>query len=479
MKTILVIVLAAFTLSCGNKQQENTAEKINKEIAAGNFLIADSLINKYIDENKLSESEIYDLRFQQDLMARKVLDFNKNKEDVVEYISKYYPDVDDAMLEKWESTNALEAMIINGEKKYFRAAARNLFRIDKDALARKIEIDGKGNDELQTLLEEHLPKIIAQAKTSQQHQGIQKRMKITYKLVVPADVVPANEKISCWLPYPRTDNRRQTDIELLSVDAGDFDYIISPDEYLHKSLYIEKTAKEGEPTTFGLSFTMTAISEWFGLKPENIKPYDKESELYKKYTAERKTHVIFTDLIKEFSKKIVGDETNPLLVSNKILQYIKDNYPWASALEYSTMENIPEYVLRNNHGDCGMVGLLYVTLCRYNGIPAKWQSGFMLHPCEINLHDWTETYFEGIGWVPTDPSFIRRSFDDEEENAFYSNGIDAYRWIVNDDFSQDFYPAKKYPRSETVDFQRGEVEWSGGNLYFNKWRWNIDVEYLD
>lgn len=38
---------------------------------------------------------------------------------------------------------------------------------------------------------------------------------------------------------------------------------------------------------------------------------------------------------------------------------------------------------------------------------------------------------------------------------------------------------KIYPRSETVDFQRGEVEWEGGNLYFDQWNYQFDVEYLD
>jgi transglutaminase-like putative cysteine protease len=469
-------ILTLALCSCSDKKQK-TIDKINTEIAAGNFAAADSLIDGYIARNRLSDDEIYGLNFQKDLMHRKRLDFRKDKEDVVEYISKYFPEVDDAMLEKWENTKALEAMIIDGKKKYFNSAARNLFRIDKDARKRKIEIDGEGTDELQLLLETHLPEVMEEAKKSAIRQSSPEKMKITYTLTLPANTVPANETVRCWLPYPRTDNRRQTNIELLSVDADS--YLISPDEYPHRSLYIEKTAKENEPAVFKYSFVMSSAAEWFDLKPEDIKPYDKESELYKKYTAERSTHVIFSSLIKEYSDKIVGDETNPLLVSNKILQYIKDNYPWASALEYSTMANIPEYVIENNHGDCGMVGLLYITLCRYNGIPAKWQSGFMLHPGDVNLHDWAETYFEGIGWVPVDPSFIRRSFADSDVNAFYSNGIDAYRWIVNDDYSQELYPAKKYPRSETVDFQRGEVEWNGGNLYFNKWKWNINVEYID
>lgn len=51
--------------------------------------------------------------------------------------------------------------------------------------------------------------------------------------------------------------------------------------------------------------------------------------------------------------------------------------------------------------------------------------------------------------------------------------------IVNSDYGMPLVPEKKYPRSETVDFQRGEVEWEGGNLYFPKWDYHMDIEYLD
>ena len=103
----------------------------------------------------------------------------------------------------------------------------------------------------------------------------------------------------------------------------------------------------------------------------------------------------------------------------------------------------------------------------------------MVHPHEQNLHDWGEIYFEGVGWVPVDQSFGRPYWaTDIATRYFYLGGIDSYRLIVNSDFGMPFYPAKRFPRSETVDFQRGEVEWKGGNLYFDKWSWNIKVDYL-
>ena len=48
--------------------------------------------------------------------------------------------------------------------------------------------------------------------------------------------------------------------------------------------------------------------------------------------------------------------------------------------------------------------------------------------------------------------------------------------IFNDAISQPFYPAKMFPRSETVDLQKGEVEWRGGNLYFDRWEWELLFE---
>ena len=152
-----------------------------------------------------------------------------------------------------------------------------------------------------------------------------------------------------------------------------------------------------------------------------------------------------------------------------------------------------QYVIDNKHGDCGQVGLLFITMARYAGIPAKWQSGWMLHPGDVNLHDWAEAYYEGIGWVPVDQSFghvydraYMKDAANEEEGRkaaeanddvyhFYTRGLDAYRYIVNDDYSGDFFPAKIHPRSETVDFQRGEVEWKGENLYFGRWKYKMEV----
>lgn len=408
---------------------------------------------------------------------RIALDFRKDKESVVAYIQNYYPLVTDSMLDAWEESKALEVMYVHGKKCYFNQAAPNLFRIDPEAKKVKEAKEGRSLSASELVNQKHLPEVINTLHSSNTTQGVPVRFEVTYKLTVKADAVPDGEVIRCWLPYPREDNRRQSEVELLS--ASNADYQIAPKEALHRTLYMEKRAEKNTPTQFSVAYRFTSSAEWFDLKEEQLRPYHTESDLYKKYTAESAAHVLFTPAIRHLSGHIAGNGDSPLQKVRKIFTYINDAYPWASAREYSTVPNIPEYVIDNRHGDCGMVSLLFITLCRLNGIPAKWQSGFMLHPGGVNLHDWAEVYFEGVGWVPVDQSFGIPPFaEDNDSRYFFSNGIDAYRLIVNDDFSAPLVPEKHFTRSETVDFQRGEVEWKGGNLYFDKWTWDIDVQII-
>ena len=75
-----------------------------------------------------------------------------------------------------------------------------------------------------------------------------------------------------------------------------------------------------------------------------------------------------------------------------------------------------------------------------------------------------------MGWVPVDVSFGRYgNTSDADARTFYSHGMDAHRFATNKGVCGDLYPAKRFVRSETVDFQAGEVECSRGNLFYPGW----------
>lgn len=471
MKKIIVFILASF-LSL-NAQSDLTT--IKEEIEKGNFSAALNIINNEMSRPGLTESEKYDLEFERDKMERIRLDFNKSLEDILPYIKKYYPEVNDQLISEWEKDNSLEHKVIDGRKRYFSRSASNLFLINKKARERKKQITGPVSDKLDEFLAKEVPAVVKRSINENKTLMNPVRFKLTYTVSVDPNAVPDGEVIRCWLPFPREGNKRQSDIKLIS--ASQENYIIAGNEYPQRTLYMEKKAVKDQKTEFKMELGYTAFSEWFNIDPENVKEYNKDSQTYKSFTSERAPHIVFTKEIKELSSEILGNETNPYLKARRIFEWISNNIPWAGAREYSTLENIPSYCISNKHGDCGIKTLLFITLARYNGIPARWQSGWMLHPVEVNLHDWGEAYFEGYGWVPVDQSFGLQESADPNVKYFFLGGMDSYRFIVNDDYGQPLFPAKIYPRSETVDFQRGELEWRGGNLYFNKWDYNMEVEY--
>lgn len=416
--------------------------------------------------------------WEEDLHQRLLTDFCLSESQVKGYIRKYIPDVTDEQMRRWEESKALECMLLDGEKRYFRNAGPNLFRIDSACYTVKVAKEGIVPTESEKVNQTHLPLVIEAVKKTGHTLVEPKRMRITYTLTVDTNAVPAGETVRCWLPYPRTDQARQQGVKLLHTSEAD--YQLSPASHPHSTLYMEKKAVMGEPTTFSETIEYVSYAEWHPLTSEEILPYDTTGTLYQTYTAERETHIRFSPRIRRLAANLTEGETNPLLKAQRIFRWVNSHFPWASAREYSTLENIPEYVLDNRHGDCGQVSLLFITLCRCSGIPAHFQSGFMMHPNGWNLHDWAEVYFEGVGWVPVDQSFGIPSFArTPEERMFFCGGIDAWRMIVNNDYSMPLIPEKKFPRSETVDFQRGEVEWEGGNLYFPQWSYHMQIEYVN
>jgi hypothetical protein len=317
---------------------------------------------------------------------------------------------------------------------------------------------------------------VLRSSDSQYKPVVPVKMNISYTITVHPDVVQEGDKIRCWLPWPKEGLPRQKEIKLISTSVPEF--LIAPDTATHSTIYMEAISKKGTPTVFQISFEYTSEAQHFNMPDIKILPYDKTSANYLKYTSEQLPHICFTDKVKQLADSITGSDTDPASIVRKIYLWFKDNIPWAGALEYSIIPNIPEYVIQYKRGDCGMQTFLFMSMLRYKGIPVRWQSGWMMPPDYENLHDWCEVYFEGSGWVPVDVSYDLQNSENPLLKYFYLSGVDSYRLIVNKGVAGPLHPEKLYMRSEPNDFQRGEVEWKGGNLYFDKWDYDMKIEYI-
>lgn len=147
-------------------------------------------------------------------------------------------------------------------------------------------------------------------------------------------------------------------------------------------------------------------------------------------------------------------------------------------MEYSTIANLSAKGIAARVGDCGVQGSVFITLCRAAGVPARWQSGWQTKPGRSNMHDWSEFYVEPWGWLPADASNGVQEHGDPRVRDFFCGHLDPYRFIVNLDYGRPLDPPKLGLRSEPNDFQRGEVEIDGHNLYFDEWQYEIDVRTM-
>ncbi|MGE5314268.1 MAG: transglutaminase-like domain-containing protein [Acidobacteriota bacterium] len=451
-------------------------DSIRVSIDRGDFSAAQASLRTLIALKETSAQARLDYAFEIERMDRIRKDFRRTETQVLSALKKYYPDLTSQGLRRFEADGSLEMMTIDGERRYFSNAVPNLFRINAEAKEHRITMEGKPEDRLASFLDSLAPALVAEHEKTGRRLLQPQKLTLTYTITVRPDAVPDGEIVRCWMPYPREAQERQSAVRLISMSEPQ--YLIAESNRLQRTLYAEKKAAKGAPTVFTMTVEYVCASDDYGAGGSPLVPgLTLSPDSVREFTSERPPHIVFTPEIRKLSQEIVGAERDPLKKARLIFSWISTHIPWASAREYSTIPNISSYCLATKHGDCGIKTLLFMTLARLNGIPAKWQSGWMLHPVEVNLHDWCEIFLDGYGWVPVDQSAGLRDAKDERVKYYYLGATDSYRFIVNDDYSREIYPAKIFPRSETVDFQRGELEWRGGNLYFDTWSYRMDVKY--
>lgn len=455
----------------------DVSESVKQLETDGKFAEAAAAIRAELKTLEAGSPAAIRLQFELDRLDRVKLDHKLTEDDVLNQIRADIPDVTVADLERWVKEGVLEQRVIEGEQRYFNRAVANLFRMSAEARSRRKEVPASPGRDTTKELHDHMELVAKAGAVSETGYVLPQRYNVNMTITVPADTVPSTATLRCWMTLPR-ECALNRDIEILESAPGILK-IAAPDAS-QRSIYFEQKPKPGQPTVFYVEYQYTGSAFWKKIDPASIKPYDTNSELYKTYTAERPPHLVASPAMKQLAAEIVGDEKNPYLKAQKIFTWMDKNIRYTSALEYSTIMNISEYCAENARGDCGIQALLFINLCRIAGVPARWESGWYGQPGRNNMHDWAQFYVEPHGWLWADPSrgFLPASAP-EHLRMFYFGNVDGFRLCANGDYSAVFDPPKKHFRSETVDFQRGEVEWEGGNLYFNQWQYKMDITPVD
>ncbi|KZC41330.1 MULTISPECIES: transglutaminase-like domain-containing protein [Rhodanobacter] len=476
---LLALLLVVPFAHAENNKDGKAVTPIIAQIDAGHFKAAEAAIADALAQPGLTAGTRDALAFQRERMRRILLDFTLSADDVEARVHKQIPDLTDAEFAKWDAAGLFEHQLIDGRTLYFKRAPGNLFRLSPEAVARRA-VRTPISDGPMEVLNDHQRAIYQAALAEHKSSVLPQRLRMTQTLSIDADAVPAGETVRAWIPYPQAVPGQQEDIRYVASMPAKHD--IAPASAPQRTVYLEKPAVAGQKTVFSVTYELTLLAQYHALDPAKVTAEKITPELAP-FVAERAPHIVFTDAMRAFSRKVVGDEKNPYRIAQKLFAAV-DRIPWAGAREYSTISNISDYALHAGHADCGQQTLLLMTLLRLNGIPARWQSGMVYSDDGSrysNIHDWGYLYLPPYGWVPMDVTTGRlqpKPGDDQALEWFYLGGLDNWRIAFNDDFGRRFQPSKRHFRSDDVDSQRGEAEWRGGNLYFDQLDYDFDWQVL-
>jgi transglutaminase-like putative cysteine protease len=474
-------ILAAVLMGCAAAGAQDVLDEANQLTDRGDFSGAAVLLDGASHLPDLSPARRKQLEFQRDVLDRVKKDYSLTKEALFQKLNVSVKNLMQEEFERWLAEGWFDGRMIDGQMFYLNVSVSNLYFRHPELNARRLD----GTD--RTLEQQGRLEVCRAIKKAAQEQGtpyvLPHHFTCTMTVTTATNAAPPGETIRAWLPIPRQfpfQDGFQLSRALPPAKS------VAPEDSAIRSVYLEQRASADGSAKFEIAYTYTARGVYFVINPERIRIPDLTNSALAPFIMEG-PHVVFTEKIRNLARQIIGDETNPMRQAKGFYDWIGGNVKYSFAREYSTLTNLSDYCLSHRYGDCGQEALLFITLCRSEGIPARWQTGWDIFPGGKDIHDWTEIYLEPYGWVPVDPwaglfatqyCIALTPAQRQELHDFYFGGLDYYRMAANSDHSQRLGPPKNTLRSDDVDFQRGELEWSGGNIYFDKYSYNLSVQEL-
>jgi hypothetical protein len=303
---------------------------------------------------------------------------------------------------------------------------------------------------------------------------------IKYSILIKNVKAEPNNGIYLWIPKI-LEGAEQRDISYLK-NNGPFETVF--DDFNGVMLYYLPELKNNNQYEISIEGIFDRYAIETKINPDLInKNYDKNSEFYHHFTAEN--HYLKPDLpeIQKLKIAIIGNENNPYFAAYKIYEYIINNFSFSYVNPY--IYEIWPSVMESKQGDSFIYTVLFCTLCRSAGIPARPIAGYIIDNDKRSIrHFWAEFYLPEMGWIPVDPLLG----DNQEYGTFPSVGEAKSFYFGNLDnqhltFSKDLVELKKMNPDGRIIHQSGLANLQSiheeviGNLYDYSISWQ-DIKVL-
>ena len=418
----------------------------------GNLDEAVRLIDLRLQKDNVPEPLRQCMIVQREIMLRIPENFPHHRKDAVAHARTMIPDFTEEELQQLLDDNRINWTFINGEMYLFDRFVETLIKTEPEMARRSGEkrplADERGRlDRCMDVMKE------------KGSMGL--RLRVRAALRMHDDVFKPGTFVRAHLPIPAA-CPQQSDIVIEKVEPPTA--LISSENAPARTVCWEETMTENHEFVVEYSYIHRAV--WHDVSKE-VSSADQPSF----DTQEEAPHIVFTPYIRALVETLTEGVTDPLEKARRFYDFITKNMNYTYMPEYFVLEGIAENCARNGIGDCGVFALLFITLCRCAGIPARWQSGMCVEPDDCGSHDWAMFYIEPYGWMWADPSFGISACHagKEERRQFYFTSQDPYRMVANSAFQAPFTVEKQQWRADPYDNQSGEMETAEKGLNYDEY----------
>ena len=397
---------------------------------------------------------------QREIMRRIPAEYTWSKADAIAEMQRRVKDFTPEEFELLDRESRMDWRFVEGERRYQNRFASTLIATHADLARRQIDPPAQPDSEKERCRRLH-EKMAEQGSDS---------ARITQKARVgmsdeafAAALAKAKAEgrdavhVRAWLPLPAA-CLSQSDIEL--EEFTEEPTVIAPENAPQRTVCWEADLTENR--RFGVQYRYKTTAVY--ADPLDFVPAPEQPTFD---TEEQAPHIVFTPYLRALAAQLTEGITDPAEKAKRIYDYVTLNVRYHYQPAYFVQDCLPDRCARNRRGDCGIMALSFITLCRLVGIPARWQSGLSVSPTGVGCHDWAMFYIAPKGWMYADCSFgasMARQ-GEEELRRHYFGSLDTGRMVANRAFEAPFDPPMYGFRSDPYDNQSGECEVDGVGLY--------------
>ena len=463
-------------------------ENILKAKWCGDFTRAFRLIDLAEKDEKTPDFLKKRLLVEKEILERSALDFNFTEEEAVKFVQKDIPDFSLQELNDWIDKGAIQWIYVDG-KLHLHDRFYECLLDNEPSIARRA---GKVTENFEetpgSLLKNRFIQEIKSSGRKRAHIRIKAQIQIKEEAFTPGNVL-----VHLPIPKPQINMGNIRILRTFPENSEECAVVIGSEDQTARTVSFRKEMKENHPFFVeyeydstvcyhdlsgdkdsapvpeeapkkGAEDALAAAKEKLGAETLDIQPQDLQ---------EIQPHVMFTPTIQALCEELSKGLTTDLQKARAFYDYVTTKVSYSYMRQYITLEEITEYAALGLKGDCGVQALLFITLCRAAGIPARWQSGLYVTPniydqegnlleeVYAGMHDWAMFYLKEYGWLFADCSFggsAFRSGNLERWNYYFGN-LDTFRMAANDAFQAPLIPEKKQTRFDPYDNQVGEIEY--------------------